>query len=1346
MTPAPVYRPLPLGELLEQLRLEGFAVTPEVYARCFTIASVYFLNGLARPSESGRSLQALKEMLGPVVSRSDLEQEKFGAVFDRVMLDSAVNAPSAGDPAAPPKKPIHPAFLRWGIVAAAILLLGIVLLYYSKPDSLPPPPPDRTITQPARLADPRCVLTIKVQSIEGSTITFLNASPGRNQSIRYRWQFSDGRTLTTQTDSSVVHTFQSLDSPSSVTITASGGTCNQSVRLSNFYRNDSPKTPDFPLIEAPAVFQAVNSLNPWALALVVFLSIGLIGLVVFRYFFTRRTLPPADGPPYFLTFPDQEKGIKVADSMDVWARQLNQRDESQRLMIHLSRSIRATVRAGGYPVLFYHAIKSRPRYLVLIDNRSTFHQQARLYAYLSNILTDSDVELETLFFNADPRTCWGEKYPRGIAIEELYRRHRSSYLVLITEGIRLIDHDRNTVAAWAIKLFEDWEKRALLTPVYPENWTYVEKLLSRFFIVLPATPDGQLLLRAYFQADERPTFQELRRRFSVPPGQKPDRGFFDIPPDALTIRDIDAFLETAFENENPEESTKTLLKQWAYATAVYPTPTWEMTLAIGKAIESSYKTATLVTTTNLLKLTALPWLQQRTLPGRLRQDLLEQFAQFPPQLKSRIQTAVLSLLDATRTRPGSLADEEREMHTYEVWLTDENRKPEALRKLAPYQQAGLLTDPALTQEIRRTRVQKQRITVLTLAVLAILLFLAGSWGLPQQTGRALPRPVSLLYTTRPTLDSAARFNNVAATATLKNLDDSSFRAETERLARAIGYFPGTIPYLDYKETASSTGKTDLANREKERYVLRLAFLMASLRHRVTFEALYNLHALRYEYGKHLQFIASRDPLDLHVLSPRGEVPRMVTPVSWFNFLDDIPDDSVLVRYIKLLNQPIPADSSIRQVRLLDKKTNATGVRLTRQTIQAAQLAGQFNRVNLYLPHVPGPKNILRVRVPSVTLSPDRQDALARIEAARIKMYYSFLPTAQATPDPAVTTPKKQPPTAVKPPAGKQPIRRTPPKNRPSSAPTQTPVQSKPDYPDTAAKSAQPSQSLPSTTYPATREQAAQTQPQTQAPVEKRGIPGEYGVLVGTLAQSRVVNGDLYLLIRANKEEYRVRIDHQPTNAPSDQAVIAIAEGSLVQKIPGFQQFRTANEGFYPLAKNRAAGALDYLRTDDSYKDFKVVNKMTVSELTKLMLLVGPLNLTETRLVAAIKELIAGIWNSARSYFAVPAPHETRPISPENLMQQLRIPEKSQPRVYVWGSRWQPGTDDTVFRLRNGFNEIRYVHMNQGSSPPNQSYNAPWQDGGFIVDGSTPKAVAIRFSSQSTTVDENGDPVRPATAK
>jgi hypothetical protein len=1260
MTMTSPQRPLPLGELLEQLRLEGFVVTPEVYDRCFRIADTWFPDGLA---PTAGQLQELKELLGPVVVRSDLEQEKFGAIFDQVVRFSDQSAKQAetAEKWEHSQKPPNPNRMRWAslMTIIALIIIGLVVYYYQQPVIPEEEPPQTPLNS--------------TQTPVADTTRSIYPSPA--------------------------------------------------VRTTRY--------PSFPLVQAKPIRFTTYTRKTGYLLLAVLLATAAAGAVLFRYFFPNRKRIPSDGPPYFLTFPDQEKTIKVAESMDVWARQLNQRDEGQRRMMDVSRTIRATARRGGYPSIYYQQIKLRPRYLVLIDQRSTFHQQARLYAYLGSVLTESEVELETLFFNSDPRICRSEKYPKGIALSDLSRLHRNAYLVLITEGIRLIDYDRGTVAPWVTNGLDGWEKRAILTPVYPENWTYIEAILARFFIVLPATPDGQLLLRTFFQAGEHPTFQELHRQLQVYPASAADRGFFGKPAGKLTIAEIDRFLEKPFESEKMTNEETTRLKQWAYATAVYPTPTWEMTLAIGKTIERYSGTNAFVTTTNLLKITALPWLQQSSIPEPLRQELLARFDELPVALKADIHQDVLHLLESVKTSPGSLAEEERERHTYEVMLTDEKHRTEALRKLAPFQKAGLLTSPAIDRQVTAYARRKTVAYGLTLAILAVFGLAAGYFIFPETSNVPQPDLKQFFYTSSDSLraDSAVIYNNLAATISFDSLKNPDFATRMASAVEIIGYKPANdsigatyqngidrITSRYQSPSGQSSGgfeavsemtaeieahqKKYLPVLEAELYSMRIALLMASLRQRNTFEALYNLHAVRFQRGLFLDSIGSNYSRERD-LAVRG-IRKIVAPTSWYSAPGFFPQDSLLVDYLKLLNQNLEVDSILIGIDALDSyganlKKYSTPVyaqnQVNRQTleIETAQLAAQFNRVNLFLPNAPQNKSLLTVRVPRRDLSPDRVDSLARLDAAWIKLHLEkqdvppqIIPPASSKTAPAkAATVKTRPKTVPK-------------KNAPSVVPNQTPTQTKPYPAQTKPATEEPpatTTSEPANVSPIDNTSNANVRQEPLPTVAERGIPGDYGVLVGEVRETKMVAKTLYLLIAVNSEYYQVRIGNQPnasSGKSSDAPIFALAENELVRKIPGFQRFSSAKEGFYKLDKSSASGALDYLRTGDSYADFKVDRKAYLGSL-------------------------------------------------------VSVSKKTPTRIYVWGARWQPGSSTNPFKLPNGFYEIHYVHQNQGFYSPNDFLNAPWQDGGIILDSGSLRAIAIRFSSQSTTTDAQGNPVK-ATAK
>ncbi|MVM40567.1 hypothetical protein GO730_27685 [Spirosoma sp. HMF3257] len=95
------YRPIPIGELLEMLRNDGFQITPDSYRRVFAVVNTFFPDGLPvdaadQPIESAR--QELCQLLGPVLVRNETEQERFAKQFHQLVIERAT---------APPQPPYH---------------------------------------------------------------------------------------------------------------------------------------------------------------------------------------------------------------------------------------------------------------------------------------------------------------------------------------------------------------------------------------------------------------------------------------------------------------------------------------------------------------------------------------------------------------------------------------------------------------------------------------------------------------------------------------------------------------------------------------------------------------------------------------------------------------------------------------------------------------------------------------------------------------------------------------------------------------------------------------------------------------------------------------------------------------------------------------------------------------------------------------------------------------------------------------------------------------------------------------------------------------------------------------
>lgn len=89
-----------------------------------------------------------------------------------------------------------------------------------------------------------------------------------------------------------------------------------------------------------------------------------------------------------------------------------------------------------------------------------------------------------------------------------------------------------------------------------------------------------------------------------------------------------------------------------------------------------------------------------------------------------------------------------------------------------------------------------------------------------------------------------------------------------------------------------------------------------------------------------------------------------------------------------------------------------------------------------------------------------------------------------------------------------------------------------------------------------------------------------------------------------------------------------------------------------------------------------------------------------------------------------------------LVNVMRAPDA---RLFIFGSRFDDGSKYSSYDLATGIHDI---HMNQGSRPPHAGSNGIYQDGALLAYFPSEhrwSAVFLKFASQSTATDGNGNP-------
>lgn len=337
----------------------------------------------------------------------------------------------------------------------------------------------------------------------------------------------------------------------------------------------------------------------------------------------------ADRGPYNIPFEHYENNIQVEETLFRLADKLRRRQEEGRMVLDVQASVRQTVDQGGFPILLEKRTSLPPEYLFLIDEQAEKSHQAELYKYLMTFLRDKDVFITTFYYNTSFHRFWNPDFPDGVTLErlrQLYPRHR---LVVLGDGLDLLDQhgEQLQMKAAYCSVLEEWDSRLLLTPIPPSSWTFKEATLYQTFPIFDSDASGFSAALKYLdvlaeEADEpgpRPSFTEWQEGQSLPP----------VHPDVnhRIWRKLSTYQD--YLKEYPQ------VYRWLCALAVYPEANWQMTLAIGRAIDAP------VNFDNLLLLSRIPWLQGKTLHPKVRQQLLDEIDLETEQLaRAAVQEAL----------------------------------------------------------------------------------------------------------------------------------------------------------------------------------------------------------------------------------------------------------------------------------------------------------------------------------------------------------------------------------------------------------------------------------------------------------------------------------------------------------------------------------------------------------------------------------------------------------------------------------------------------------------------------------------------------------------------------------
>lgn len=452
-----------------------------------------------------------------------------------------------------------------------------------------------------------------------------NSKSESNINWVYSWDFGDG--LQDEGSSSVNHAYSQNGQYTlrlTVTDTTTNGFCSTTQTLEIKVGREQAF---LPLAELHR--DRLSLLASWSWGF--YILLGALGLGLLYYWvrwLTRQHRPNdeeqanlkqqeamaarfahSDKAPYFIPLRTQNGYITLSGIQLRLGDALRLRQEGLRRELDLTGTLNNTIEKGGFPEIKYHFATQPSEYLCLIDEQSRASHLGQLFRYLADSLKEQDVHLEIYYYRQHFNRFWNSYYPQGRTIDQLQRAYGGHRLLVMGDLHDLINpyaqKTPNLRSAFA-NVLRQWPLRLLLTPVPPASWSYREKLLARIFNVFPIDSDGLTAAALHIENDGE----------ILSDGNAFDRWQTS----QVSIRqDADTehrnwrrwrFIEEYLANYSSD------LVRWFSALAVFPIPSWEMTIAIGQAlgIETSYN--------NLLRLARIPVLQGDRFDERLRREMI----------------------------------------------------------------------------------------------------------------------------------------------------------------------------------------------------------------------------------------------------------------------------------------------------------------------------------------------------------------------------------------------------------------------------------------------------------------------------------------------------------------------------------------------------------------------------------------------------------------------------------------------------------------------------------------------------------------------------------------------------
>lgn len=327
--------------------------------------------------------------------------------------------------------------------------------------------------------------------------------------------------------------------------------------------------------------------------------------------------------PFTIAFNSQETKIHTEPAILQLAETLRKRHETDVYRLHIGKTIRSTIKKGGFPDFQFTPVTQPVDYLVFIDKEYPSSHIVKLYNYVVSSLAKEQVNLTVYNYHREPLLLSNEKLNHQlIPVDKLSRLYPGTILFLFADAETFFRPHSRQLYDWVKDKFKNWQTKIIFTAISEKDWGEREKVLyDAGFTVVPADINGHNII----SSEINNMIDKHKLKKSIQPGAYSYRLV-----NFNTWGNVEKYIEDACAENKITLGIQTdpyLLKEWLCATAVYPHINWDVSIAIGKAIEDVYaEPGKLVNYSNLLILSRISWLKDGQMPDKLRVEMLQKLS------------------------------------------------------------------------------------------------------------------------------------------------------------------------------------------------------------------------------------------------------------------------------------------------------------------------------------------------------------------------------------------------------------------------------------------------------------------------------------------------------------------------------------------------------------------------------------------------------------------------------------------------------------------------------------------------------------------------------------------------